>query len=195
MRKLFTVLLLLYYCFLSISAAVEKDVIKTVVTVGKFNFQCTFSFAQLNGKSVQLKKSSFACTPKKPKKKKVTNLKLSGELGTYIVSITINPNKITKAKFEKHTTPPGEQSCNFGYSRVCSQSEDGTCPEGLQLVCPSESETKKEIISYSGCSCLPTYVVSMAVGNGVSPVGCEGDCVCIGRDVGQCEAISPASTA
>ena len=46
---------------------------------------------------VNLKQSKLACTPGKPKKQKASDIVLEGELGTYTVSVSINPSKITKA--------------------------------------------------------------------------------------------------
>ena len=74
----------------------QEDIIKTSVTTSKKTFKCTFRMV-LDGKDVKLKKSKLSCNPKKPKRQKVQKLKICGQLGSYIVTISINPNKISKA--------------------------------------------------------------------------------------------------
>jgi len=70
-----------------------KDVIKTPVPAPKKTFQCTFQMI-VDGEVVNLKKSKLSCSPAKPKNQKVSNLKIDGELGSYLVSISINPSRI-----------------------------------------------------------------------------------------------------
>ena len=72
------------------------DVIKTAVKTPKKVFQCTFEIV-LDEKLVNLQKSKLSCSPGKPKKQKLQSLKIDGELGSYTLSITINPSKIRKA--------------------------------------------------------------------------------------------------
>ena len=58
---------------------------------------------------VNLKQSKLSCTPGKPRKQKASDIVLEGTLGTYTVSVSINPSKITKASMtplaEPTTTP------------------------------------------------------------------------------------------
>ena len=56
---------------------------------------------------VNLKQSKLSCTPGKPKKQKASGVVLEGVLGTYTVSVSINPSKITKASMTS-LLPPGE---------------------------------------------------------------------------------------
>ena len=69
---------------------------------------------------VNHKQSKLACTPGKPKKQKASDIVLEGVLGTYTVSVSINPSKITKASMtplpEPTTTPappPGTSAVIF----------------------------------------------------------------------------------
>ena len=68
--------------------------------VGKAKFACTFKLISSEG-LVDKKQSKLSCSPKKPKKKKVSGFELSGNLGKYMLSFSINPNKILKATLGK----------------------------------------------------------------------------------------------
>ena len=74
----------------------EKDVIWSSVTIGSNTFRCLFKMT-LHDKVVDLKRSYVSCYPKMPRIKKINKLKLTGKLGSYTVSLTINPNNIREA--------------------------------------------------------------------------------------------------
>ena len=68
--------------------------------VKKVVFKCIFTLVSKDG-IVNTEQSKIACSPRKPKRKKVTNFELKGKLGNYTLSFTINPNKITKANLSR----------------------------------------------------------------------------------------------
>ena len=90
----------------------DKEVIKSSLKIKGKTFKCSFTMVSVNSK-VNLKQSKLSCTPGKPRKQKASNIVLEGELGTYTVSVSINPSKITKASMTPlaTTTPaPGPTS-------------------------------------------------------------------------------------
>ena len=74
--------------------------IDTSVEIGKAKFACTFKLISSEG-LVDKKQSKLSCSPKKPKKKKVSGFELSGNLEKYMLSFSINPTKILKANLGK----------------------------------------------------------------------------------------------
>ena len=74
---------------------------------------------------VNLKQSKLSCTPGKPKKQKASGVVLEGVLGTYTLSVSINPSKITKASMTSPgatTTPPppeGTSAVTFLFCLLC----------------------------------------------------------------------------
>jgi len=160
-----------------------KDVIKTPVPAPKKTFQCTFQMI-VDGEVVNLKKSKLSCSPAKPKNQKVSNLKIDGELGSYLVSININPSKIKTVEFTPKSPPTPElENCDLGYTRVCLPNSSGSCGEGMYKYCPRIEDASKNV-SQTGpvCNCLIGYLVGQAVSSGVNPLGCGKGCVCICKD-------------
>jgi len=183
MKLIFGYLLFLPFDVQYASAAKQIDVIKTPVVAGGKTFKCTFNLVLLPSKVVNLKKSKISCSPKKPRHIKVKNLKLSGKLGNYLVSITINPNKIksvevlyetntiasTTASTTRSTTSittasvtttsslsttlPESQPCDLGYSRVCLPGEEKSCPDGMYRFCPPQDVSVEDQEVSPGQSC------------------------------------------
>jgi len=183
MRTQFICLLLFFIILSATNGKGQKDVIKTKVTAKK-TFQCTFEMV-LDGKFVNLEKSKLSCKPKKPKNQKIKDLRINGELGSYLVNITINPSKIKAAEFSELTNPEPE-GCNLGYTRVCLPDSDDGCGEGMFKYCPTEEHRVKASSPSQNCSCLSSYVVSQAVATGVNPLGCGKGCVCLSEELRQC---------
>ena len=82
------------------SVFAETETVKASVKSGKTKFSCTFTLAN-DGEAVVMGDSKAVCTPNKPAKKKVKNLKVSTDTGEYTLSFNINPEKITKARIGK----------------------------------------------------------------------------------------------
>ena len=79
--------------------------IKSSLKIKGKTFKCSFTMVSVNSK-VNLKQSKLSCTPGKPRKQKASDIVLEGELGTYTVSVSINPSKITKASMTPLATTP-----------------------------------------------------------------------------------------
>jgi len=160
-----------------------KDVIKTPVPAPKKTFQCTFQMI-VDGEVVNLKKSKLSCSPAKPKNQRVSNLKIDGELGSYLVSITINPSKIKTVEFTpKSLSTPEPENCDLGYTRVCLPNSSGNCGEGMYKYCPRIEDAYHNVSQIGPvCNCLIGYLVGQAVSSGVNPLGCGKGCVCICKD-------------
>ena len=77
-----------------------SETVKTSVKSGKTKFSCTLTLVS-DGAAVVLGDSKAVCTPNKPAKKKVKDLKVSTDTGEYTLSFNINPEKITKATIGK----------------------------------------------------------------------------------------------
>jgi len=181
--------LLLFFVKLPVISG-QQDVFKTTVVTSKKTFKCIFVMI-LDGKSVNLKKSKMSCAPVKPKVQKV-NLKIDGELGSYNLSISINPNKIKKAEFIPKTS-----TCDYGYARVCPPNSSDGCGEGMFKYCANiEDNALDQSETGPNCSCLPGYLVTQAVSSGENPLGCGKGCVCLSEDFRQCEnkTIAASST-
>jgi len=178
-----TLLLLVFFALLSFIKG-EKDVIQTSVRSSKKTFQCTFKMI-VDGKVVDIEKSKLSCSPSKPKGRKRQNLKIDGKLGSYIVSITINPSKIKTAEFTPKQLPEADD-CNLGYTRVCLPNSMNNCEEGMYKYCPNETDGQT-LSERQDCNCLPAFTVSQAVSSGVSPLGCGKGCVCLSEEFMQCD--------
>jgi len=124
----------------------------------------------------------MSCLPAKPKSQKVQNLKIDSELGSYILSISINPNKIKTAEFTPKTSP-----CDYGYTKVCPPNVNDGCDEGMYRYCPKYEEKAMDEYESHNCNCLPGYLVTQAVSSGANPLGCGEGCVCLSENFRQCD--------
>merc|ERR1712106_252501 len=66
-----------------------SETVKTSVKSGKTKFSCTLTLVS-DGAAVVLGDSKAVCTPNKPAKKKVKDLKVSTDTGEYTLSFHIN---------------------------------------------------------------------------------------------------------
>jgi len=171
----------------------QWDIFHHRVPTSKKTFHCKFNML-VDGNNVNLKKSKVTCRPRQPKLQKVQELKIDGELGSYLLSLSINPSNIKKAEFSPKT-PPKPKTCDYGYTRVCPPNSSQGCGEGMYNYCPNgEDNVKAESQTGQNCSCLSGYLVTEAVSSGVSPLGCGKGCVCLSEDFRQCDNTTIANT-
>merc|ERR1712228_113304 len=162
----------------SLEVLPKKRLLK--VRFGKTKFSCTFTLVN-DGSNVNLKDSKVVCTPNKPAKKKVKNLKVSTDTTDYTLSFNINPEKLTAAKMEKKQVKLIE--CTRGFTRICPSGENGVCPEGMFNFCPYNGSPGASADTWL-CSCLQSRMLELDIQAGLNPLGeCHGECVCIGNDM------------